>query len=268
MFPIIRKRRNGIEKEGVTTYFTDHIWVGIVVILVLFYITLLVSAGISNLFLSLSTFYPYMFEYFNLLSLIGVALFNLSFFPLSFYLIPRILGLPYGKQRLTEYLINIKAGWLIKIRKILIWSFVGTISILIINFLMSIPDIIFPGTLFIQGEILFLILNFCSIFWQELFFRGIILTMQLRKRKNSIAIILNAFAIIIILILPQFIMYPGIFLFYDPLSIIMIFFQHIIFAFLFVKTKSIIPGIITRLTLSIILTGLPYVYILFNFSIR
>ncbi|MFX0022817.1 MAG: type II CAAX prenyl endopeptidase Rce1 family protein [Candidatus Hermodarchaeota archaeon] len=261
MFPNMREKRQVFPKKSKPTFFTDHIWVSTLILLFCFFVNLLISTVISTFFIGLSAYDPYAYGYYNILGIIGVALFNLSFFPLFFYLIPRFLGLPYGKQRLDKYLTNIHASWLIKSKKILIWSFLGTLSIFLVNLLINIPYyIISPGIVYINQEILFLIYNFSIIFWQELLFRGIFMTMLLKKRKNSTAIILNSVTVLLFFTIAQIGMYPGVPLFMNPLGIITVAFRQILSAFLFVKTKSLIPGILSQLSMSVLtlFIGFPY----------
>jgi hypothetical protein len=254
MFPIIRKKRKEIVKEAVPTYFTDHIWVSTIICFVLFFITLFISSGISSFLISLSYNYPLPFEYLNLFSVIGIIVFNLSFFPLFFYVIPRGLGLPYGKQDLNRYLKNINLGWLTKLKKYLIWSFIGIFSFIIINIIVNLPTIVFyPGIVFMHQQTLYLILNISNAFWQELLYRGIFLTMLQRTRKNSIAVILNVVTIMVFFLLSQFIVFPAFYLYMGISSIITFFFSQILSAILYIKTKSIIPGILMQFATSVLI---------------
>ena len=177
----------------------------------------------------------------------GVILFNLSFIPLFFIMFPRILGLPNGKQPINLYLTSIKANWLKPLNKILLVASICMLAIFI-TYPIS-EDLIQIDDAFIS-----LLLTSSLFFWQELLFRGIILTMLLRTKKKLTAIILNACVFLLFYLVPRFIFVP----FYpsDLLSIILfslpIFLIHIILAFLCVKTNNILPGIIVQIFLGYI----------------
>ncbi|MFX0040930.1 MAG: type II CAAX prenyl endopeptidase Rce1 family protein [Promethearchaeota archaeon] len=244
MFPI-RK-----EEFPKITRFTRHTWISIVLIFVLSYLNVIYS----NFFFAYLFFIDIWWSV-NLMTIIGVILFNLSFIPLFFIMFPRILGVPNGKQLLDQYLVSVKANWLKPLLKALGWVILGILLFYIIyttttnSFYQSGFEISF------DGELISFILNSSILFWQELLFRGIILTMLLKKRKKSAAIVINASLILIFLLITQFSV-----LLFDPdipeyfalventiWQLIIIFFNQIVLAFLFVKTQNIFPGIILQL---------------------
>ncbi|MFW9818544.1 MAG: hypothetical protein ACFFE5_02950, partial [Candidatus Thorarchaeota archaeon] len=250
MFPIVRKQKRLIIDGGAPTFFTKHIWISLIPLLILFFVNTSISGFVSNFFIDIIYIDPFVDYYVNVFGLLGVVLFNLSFFPLFFYIIPKFFGLPLGKKPVKEYLKDIKAGWLLKFFKIFLWSLIGLIPLILIEIFVNIPFTTTPVMILININILMLIFNTCLILWFELFFRGIILTRFLRSRKRVSAIIINAsipvifyyiamgFAYIIPYALPNF---------------FLLFFENILIAFLCVKTKSILPGIMIRVGLLIII---------------
>lgn len=254
MFPIIRERRSKHLKDTGSTYFTRHTWVSLFVLFVLYNIHLYISIFLTNIFAQpvyIDIFNDY---YFNAFSLIGLLLLNLSFAPLFFILIPKYLGLPYGKRPLRQYLPNIKAGWLIKFSKILLWSILGLILFYVTTFITNIGYLISPGIIAINMMVFIVILNTNFSFWSELFYRGIGLTILLKNnRKKSTAIILNALIVLISFIIIQNLLYRQLIIFYSPFNYLIMFLQQALLAYLCIKTKSIFPGIIIRVVLISIL---------------
>ncbi len=258
MFPIIKERRLKFMKDAVPTILTYHTWISMVLIFILFYINLILSNFFLSFIFTIST--PMRFDYsyyYNIIILSGVILFNFSFIPLFFIMFPRILGLPNGKQPIDQYLTSIKANWLISLKKALLWASVGIIAIFITNTI--IESIYYPiseGFIYYDSSFIFIFLNSSIFFWQELFFRGIILTMLLRSRKKSIAIILNASLVLIYILITQLILNPFVpyepfenYLYYLILPSLSIFLMQTILAFLCVKTNNILPGIIVQIIL-------------------
>lgn len=243
MFPIIKEEFSKI------TRFTRHTWISIFLILFLFYINLI----FTNFILS-SFFFSNIMRYLSIFNIVGIILYNLSFIPLFFIMLPRILGVPNGKQLLDQYLVSVKANWLKPLLKVLGWVSLGILlfyatSIIITNIFYQMFDL----HIYVEYELLGIILNISFFFWQELSFRGIILTMLLKKKKKLAAIIINAFLVLSFLLITRISL-----MLFDPylpivdiiiyllMSSIIIFFNQMVLAFLFVKTQNILPGIILQ----------------------
>ncbi len=246
MFPIVREKKREVLKGGITTFFTNHIWISFVVLLIFFYINIAITGFLSNFFINISYLDPILDDYMDVFGLFGVVILNLSFLPLFLYIIPKYLGLPFGKKPINDYLNDIKAGWLPKFFKIFLWSLVGLILLLITEIIVNIPFSITPGMIYINLSIFMLIFNGCFVLWLELLFRGIILTTLLRSRRKVSAIIINASIVTFFYYITSFFAYLNPYVF---LTYVLLFFQNIIIAFLCVKTKSILPGILIRLGL-------------------
>jgi membrane protease YdiL (CAAX protease family) len=183
-------------------------------------------------------------------------------------MIPRILGLPNGKQLLNQYLVSVKVNWLKPLLKILGWVSLGIllfygISTTTTNLIYQIHEFL----IYFDFELLSFIMNSSILFWQELLFRGIILTMLLKKRKNLAAILINAGLYVVFLLITQISL-----MLFDPyipieiiinsliMPLILVFFNQMVLAFLFIKTQNILPGIILQiLTMYIYFPGtLPF----------
>jgi len=219
-------------------------------------IIILLTLGMTNFFLS--NFIYSLFGYTNsLIDLISFILFSFSFVPFFFFIVPKILGLPNGKQSLDQYLVSIKLSWLKKSLKVLLWATIGILAIFIPNIIIASIARNYsyiPGDLIVINEtFVYFIRMGANYFWQELLFRCLILTMLLRIRKKSYAILINASISLLINLLMQLTLNPYYiysgqleFLILSSLSIFII---QSILAFLFIKSKSIIPGFIVQLLL-------------------
>ncbi|MFX0004915.1 MAG: type II CAAX prenyl endopeptidase Rce1 family protein, partial [Candidatus Hermodarchaeota archaeon] len=248
MFPIIKERNTRL--MGLA----NHTWVSIALIFTLFYINLFLSNFFLSFFLSI-----YIEFYESLINLLGVILFNLSFIPLFFIMFPRILGLPNGKQPIDQYLFSVKARWLKPFIKVLAWAGLGLISILLMTIITTnMYYQIFELRIYVQYELWGLILNSSLFLWQELLFRGLILTLLLRKVNKSTAIIINASLVLPFLIITNlalFLFYPYILEDYLNsllLNSILTFINQVVLAFLFVKTQNILPGIVLKVVMAYI----------------
>ncbi|MFW9972176.1 MAG: type II CAAX prenyl endopeptidase Rce1 family protein [Candidatus Odinarchaeota archaeon] len=268
MFPFIKEKKK-LEpvKNAKPTFFSRHKWISLIVISVLYFINLTLSILIL-IILVYSYFIPY-YGY-DIINLIGVMLFNLSLIPLFFIIIPKVLGLPYGRQRIKQYLNGVKANWLKQILKILLWVILGFVIITIIgvgaNLIFSASPIFLIS---IESLLFLLTLNFSIYFWNELFFRGLILTMFLRTIKKFYAILLNAFVVtvfnyIIVMFSPLGFMYFDLFILFPMIFYFtIIFITHTFLAYLCVKTNTILPGIIIQAIMSVI--AIPGITPLFSF---
>jgi hypothetical protein len=269
MFPIIDKKEiEALYINTRPTILTRHRLISIIILFILFYINM----GLSSVFLGILGPINPLLNY-NIGYLISVILMNLSLVPLFFFIIPK-LGLPNGRESLDNYLASIKLSWFKKSFKFILWALIGFICIFISHYLLAgisndyffIPE----EFILINPYLMTLILYFGSFFWQELLYRGIVLTMLLRDRKNSHAILLNVLIVLIFNFIAQYIFTLPYFyneqVIYVILSQVSSFIIQLISAFLFVKTKSIIPGLAVHLLMMFIyvpggigfIPGVPY----------
>ena len=257
MFPIIDKEE--IEYtylDTIPTTFSRHTWLSISLIIILFYINLFISSLIFQLVYNLSTpMELYSNSYYYIMILCGITLVNLSFTPLFFFIIPRKLGLPNGKQSTNNFLETINLKWLKNSVKILLWVIVGMLGIFVSHRIIAIiaSDYFYiPEDLIILNDFFIYLINYATwYFWQELLLRGIILTLLLRTRKNGKAIFLNAIiGMLVVFFLSDFYYPPEFYnapILFFILSMLSGFIFQFISAFLYVKSKSIIPGILIQL---------------------
>ena len=249
MFPIVREKRFKAVKHETLKVQPRYTWIRIGLLIIVYFFNLFIANNILNFFLGLSI--PVFNDF---VTLGGYILYNLSFIPLFFILIPRVFGLPYGKQPIDEYLSNIKLGWLKKLLKIVFWVMIGVLITIALIFIVNIPNLPYIGSFIsIDASFLYLILNSSIIFRQELLYRGIILTVFLTKRRKFVAIILNALLVSGLYMVPQFISYLPYTLYINPVQFLigyfaMIFIEGLI-AYLFVKTNSILPGVLMQIIL-------------------
>ncbi len=258
-FPIIKPK---YLKEVKPTTFSKNRWLSIVLLMVLFFASNLLSNYLlSPLLLTSQSFSPFgNYRSVPISILLYIILYNFSQIILLIILIPKVIGVPYGRQPLKQYLESIKAKWVIYILKYFIWGSCVVFFILL-SFLLL--DFINLGVYFIPAsfsyEIFGVILSSSALLWQEVFFRGIILTILLNKRSNKKAIFLDAclFGIFsTITYLPVFFVFFGPFgsIFMPSLLIIFIlsFIEGLLLAYLSIKKNNIFPGILTLITLNLI----------------
>ena len=271
VFPIIPEM-GGVPKvvpsyftEGKATIFTQHIWLSTFVLLILF--TLSVYLSTFSLYpLRRNEYFPYdRIQVFDVGGLIFLILFNLSYTPLLIIIIPKIFGLPYGRKSIKKYLEDINIGWFAPILKYLLWGSIGTLGLYIVfSSIGSLLGNIGLASIRIYFENLRWLIEFSYIFWLEFFFRGVILTILLNRISKNKAIFLNTliyliftYVSLIISSSPSGIFNIGSIL--QSLIPVLIFYSFIgiFLAYLFVKTKSIFPGILLQMIAFTIGIGLP-----------
>jgi len=241
-------KKNGISKigkDGTPTWFTKHIWISIFLLIILFYIFTIISSFMMPFY---DLFYPeYQYSMSHEISKIAyLMVFNLTFM-FFFFLVPRILGLPRGKQSFPSYLNNIGIGWLYKTFKIVMVGILFLVVFMILYFIIF-GIFLYPQNIdylfYFNSSLFFLIFNISMYFWFEILIRGIIFTMLLTKYSEKKSLVLNAIIHVIIYQLPNLFSYfyiernP----FYYLLNLIYTFILGLIFAFIFLKSKNILPG--------------------------
>lgn len=241
-------KKNGISKigkDGTPTWFTKHIWISIFLLIILFYIFTIISSFMMPFY---DLFYPeYQYSMSHEISKIAyLMVFNLTFM-FFFFLVPRIIGLPRGKQSFPSYLNNIGIGWLYKTFKIVMVGILFLVVFMILYFIIF-GIFLYPQNIdylfYFNSSLFFLIFNISMYFWFEILIRGIIFTMLLTKYSEKKSLVLNAIIHVIIYQLPNLFSYfyiernP----FYYLLNLIYTFIIGLIFAFIFLKSKNILPG--------------------------
>jgi hypothetical protein len=180
-----------------------------------------------------------------------------------------ILGFKINKRGYANYLDYIGLSWL---KSILKYLAVGLISTILIVFIYLIYFIIVPYsyeyagfTSLLDDSIYFGIQNFILIFWQEIVFHGILLSILLGRFKNKInAIHLNSLFLSLYYVLRINLIFGPVFrlrlppfftifyeqdinLFYLILIASFIYSSYFIAGYLFYKTRSLISGLIFNL---------------------
>ncbi|MHA2197186.1 MAG: CPBP family glutamic-type intramembrane protease [Promethearchaeota archaeon] len=242
----------------IPTRFSGHHYKSIVVVLILYYLTTMFSRYLIGLIfwgpMGGPNWTSLALSYF-----LNLVLYNIGSFALFFVLIPKVLGIPYGRQRITQFLKSIKASWLKPLIKYFLWGFILAIGLLI--FFTS-TNLVFFGDLYYQiwmrYEYFLLIIYSSEVIWQEVVFRGITLTILQENRSKKKAIFLNtlissAFNFVMLLFSVS-----NPFTSFFPSLFFMIIVNILISAFLSylsIKVNSILPGIIFQITL--FLLGIP-----------
>lgn len=249
-----------IDKDGTPTWFTKHIWISIFLLIILFYIFGIISYFMMSVFSPFYLEYPYSGRH-DISKITSLLVFNLTFM-LFLFIVPRILGLPRGKHSFPLYLNNIGLGWLYKSFKKVMVGILFLILFLILYFIIF-GIFLYPQEIedlfYFDSSLFFLIFNISSQFWFEILIRGIIFTMLLTKYSEKKSLVLNVITYVIIYQLPT-VFYVERNYFSYLFNLIYIFIIGLIFAFIFLKSKSILPGMTV-----IILTSVLGISIFFNF---
>lgn len=183
-----------ISIEGLSTWFTENslITTSMLVILNIFLSFLIYLIPIPSFpFLVIDRFSYEMYKF------IYLIVYNMIYVVLWILIAPRILGIPYGKMGLNQYLkkttlpigkrqLNIIARNLISVTIFIFIAFFIIIFIYIYPTGIPPPEIVGNYSLYIS------IYSFCFYFWQVFLFIGIIFPLILSKFNSWKAIILTA----------------------------------------------------------------------------
>ena len=263
-------REKTLKKNIIPTVFSKHIWLSILILLIInFFLFYLISFVLTILY-SMINPYPFYLPYSfieDLKILIQMVIIilvpNLLYGFIWLYIIPKHVGLPYGKQPFKQCLDCTGLSWL---KFIFSKKYIKTI-------LFTIPSIfiIYFITQAILGVSLLNIINMLTIvnflvlfifcFWLEVLHRGIILTMLVGKYSQLWALVFQTFITIIlkifIYITPIFsYIYPGSppsFISSVLLDFICSSFISLILGYIYLKNGSLLPGIISIFILAIFL---------------
>lgn len=207
---------------------------------------------------------------FKVIVIFGVPCILLLF--IWFYFVPKCLGLPNGRQSLSQYLDCSGLSWLKlilnkKSLKTIIFV-ISSISVLyIVTSLMKLQD---SSNLFnININIMLWTSYLIYIFFQELLYRGIILTILMKKSSPKKAIIQQAVIFLVskiflpyLLIIsssPQYIDIDQL-LYYLVFEFIYIFVSGLLLGFAFYKRRSILPGLVSLFIISLFYP-LPFLFV-------
>ena len=262
-------REKMLKKKIIPTTFSKHIWFSILILLIVnFILFFLISFVISILYSMIDPYPYYLRPSFNedlkivIQLMLVVMIPNLLYGFIWLYVIPKYVGLPYGKQPLKQNLDCTGLSWLkIMFFKKYIKTILFTLtSILIIYFItqaiLGVSSLNLSYLLFIVTLLTFF--TFC--FWQEVLHRGIILTMLVGKYSQLWALLLQTFVTIIVKI---FIFIVPIFPYitpgdlppsYIPLVILDFICSgsiSLILGYIYLKTKSLLPGLISIFILTV-----------------
>ena len=261
MFPKVREKRHTI---SIREIFRKHPLFGTVNLLVLYAGFLFLPGIIQIPLIFIIEHIPFIVLLFiNFFVTFGVmALLWLLF-------VRRSLGLPNGKESLKEYIktIGLKPDRKI-IRNVLLGigcSIIYFISTYITgnifgNYIFDL-DVIFgnPGTsISIYGWFIFIIMLIPG-FWEEISFRGVISTLNLRKYSRTTVLIVVS---ILFGLFHFFNLLAGANLVSTGIQVIYAALLGFLFGYLFIKTKSLIPSIILHYLINSL--GQLFTYVVFD----
>lgn len=195
-------------------------------------------------------------------SMLNILLPNLFYASVFFYVIPKYVGVPYGKQPFKQFLDCTGLTWLKKIflRKYIITIIFIIPSILIIYFIGQ--EISGVGSSYISNpEVMVISLTFFSFsLWQEILHRGIILTMLINNYSKIWSLIYQTSITIILKFFIYFFPFFSSFTLFNLPNISLFLFDifcssfiSLIFGYVYLKIGSLLPGIISTFVLSIFL---------------
>ena len=165
------------------------------------------------------------------------VLYFLALGVLALYLMPFILGLPNGRKSLKEYCQDIRLLPIQPLgRNILLGLLLATLTLSSIFFASLLTGhFVFdwsyvPALRWVKG--------LTRGIWEEVFFRGIILVLFMRVFPLRRAVLLSAFLFAVVHLNPMAINPEMI------IDVVSIFFMGLLFAYLILKTGSLLPAII------------------------
>ncbi|NHK30864.1 MAG: CPBP family intramembrane metalloprotease [Asgard group archaeon] len=248
-----KKRKEKIEESS--TWLSEHPWIGIMILLFLYAIFLILPGTIYRIFVTQTYFLTHLYIV-HMIDFFGVALFFII-------VVPFILGLPNGRNfvRYTQSIrvVNVKPVY----RTIVLGLIAGIIILacmLFSTFLTVVASpsgqIVFDPSLLIDPTTINIYTSLTPGIWEEVAFRGIILVLLLKKYSKRTSIIVNGILFGLFHLVNFLVVLKDAYLFeIEPVPgwYVMILFQvlyttffGIFLAYLFVKTNSLIPCIITH----------------------
>lgn len=245
------------EKNGEGTWLSEHPWMGILTLLFCYIIFLLVPNLIYRIFVNPTFFATHLYLY-HIIDFFGVAFYFLV-------IVPLILGLP-NKRGYADHFQSIRVTSIRPPYRTIVLGLIAAIVTLTCMLLATSLAMLFGGKIVFEPSLLINPAYPASIYstlkpgiWEEVAFRGIILVLLLKKYSKRTSIIVNGvlfgtFHVVNILfgilnaiffeIEPE----PSLngFLVIEAFRVLYTTFFGIFLAYLFIKTNSLIPCIITH----------------------
>lgn len=254
-------------------FFTRHVWVSVITLLIINFIFLMTGYLISSILYSIIPIvrieyldYPRVildyllyFAYYYTPLLVS----NILFFVIYFKVIPKNIGIPYGRKQPKRFLDEIGLGWI----KVLIQNsrYVILGLILIILLLLSLSFITNSYSIsyyFYENYYLFTTIN--QGIWSEIVYRGILLNLLRTKYKDRIANLYHSlivfgyiFFIPILLVNPFYLLFflDLLYLFQFIITSLIFLSFHFIMGYIFTKTRSLLPNIIIIILISFLFSS-------------
>ncbi|MFX1313592.1 MAG: CPBP family intramembrane glutamic endopeptidase, partial [Promethearchaeota archaeon] len=231
--------------KGKITIFTENSGISITISSILFLVITIWSDWLLLLYIL-----TYLNISYDIISISTLFFYNLPFIGLIFLVIPKILGIPNGRIPLKKYLKNIKLGSLTLYAFIFLFVLIS-ISISFLPF-------------YFNNIILWWAIIVSKIFWNELFFRGIILTLLQKYNKQYLVILLNALISLLFSIILVWLFF--LLEFYELFKLVIIVYPIYIFGisifltYLSIKANNILPCILIRVILNTIFLPITFVF--------
>ncbi|MFX1500400.1 MAG: hypothetical protein ACFFDH_05480 [Promethearchaeota archaeon] len=258
------------------TYFSNNPRIALLVLITLYFGTLTLLR-----FLIQSIYPSYYYQYINWwLVFLILLIYNLSSIVVFIIIITKIIKLQTEIHPIHQYLAGFKIGQPKSRIKYFFWFLLvpffvfSIIYSLFLDLLIQIPFILID-----YSEIFNVGLTFSIIFWQEIFFHGIILTIFLDIYKAKKAMLINSLLfslfssipsvfLIVFYILPYmpFGYLVILILIYTSIFVPIIFTISFLFAYLSFKANSVLPAIVVQYILYLtFLTNLPLYSLIYQF---
>lgn len=260
-----KKNNNKPSNREITTNLKEHMWRSIVIILIFYilfeYLITLIYNPINQSFFLNQNEYLY-----QLTLLLFLLITNLIFGLILIGFVPKILGLQLNKHSISQFFEKIGLGWLRLISKEILLGIIAVILIFFVNivyfWILSPEYPYYPNYI---NQIVFEKAFFLGIsFWREITFRGIFLSVLMKKYHKIVVIFLNSL-IYLFYIYIKFLIFLNLQMFLSFELIIvsfLIFFYALINSYLFFKTNSLIPCIVLNTGLILTSSLLTYIIIL------
>ena len=266
LLPIIKIHKNqsdyslkGFRTIENPTFFTLHPWASVAILLIFDFVFNVISSYLTSFFHSI-TVQPIIWlsdsGYIEFLIFLAyyygpLIVNNIVFILIYFILIPKKLGIPFGKKNTSEFLDDTGLSWIKPIYRNLRYIIFGSISIMIMMFFLNFSsDNWYPNYYIYEFLTLINIINVGI--WIEITYRGLLLNVLTTKYKKRYAILLHLLIIFIYYYLftgissfPLMFNYDLSAFFYQLLfSILIVLGYHFIMDYIFIKARNLLPNII------------------------
>ncbi|NHJ46283.1 MAG: CPBP family intramembrane metalloprotease [Asgard group archaeon] len=252
-----KKKKRTTKKEEGSTWLSEHPWLGILILLFLYIIFLIVPTFIYRIFVNPAFFVSHLYLYY-IIDFFGVAF-------LFLVIVPLVLGIP-NKRGYVDHFQSIRVTNFKPPYRTIVLGLIAAIVTLVCMLIATLLAALVGGDMIFEPSLMIDPLYPATIYstlkpgiWEEVAFRGIILVLLLRKYSKKTSIIVNGilfgtFHVVNILvgILNAWIFEiepePSLngFLIIEGFRVLYTTFFGIFLAYLFIKTNSLIPCIITH----------------------